>query len=132
MIISISTLLQVPYGYRAFARLRKLETLWPLVSYTHTHTHESLRFHSVNSNIYRVDVYAYDSLRQARKKSVMDFVSNEFQQSHEGSFFGKEKRKKKTICQGGFFWFVCFVGIYLRSVIEPLLNEREGWTRKSG
>lgn len=51
----------------------------------------------------------------------MDFVSNEFQQSHEGSFFWrkKKKRKKKSAKGGFFFGLVCFVGIYLRSVIEP-------------
>lgn len=54
----------------------------------------------------------------------MDFVSNEFQQSHEGSFFGKKKKekrkRKKKSAKGGFFGlFVCFVGIYLRSVIDP-------------
>lgn len=54
---------------------------------------------------------------QTGSKSVMDFVNNEFQQSHEGSFFlekkKKGKRKKKTICQGGFFgvWFGLFVYI---------------------
>lgn len=66
----------------------------------------------------------------------MDFVSNEFQQSHEGSFFGrknkKEKRKKKS-AKGGFFsWFVLFC-LYISQVCyRTLLNEREGWTRKSG
>lgn len=51
----------------------------------------------------------------------MDFVSNEFQQSHEGSFFGekKKKRKKENLSRGIFFGLVCFVCIYLRSVIEP-------------
>lgn len=52
------------------------------------------------------------------KKCDGDFVSNESQQSHEGSFFGK--KKEKEICQGGLFWgLVCFVCIYLRSVIKP-------------
>lgn len=68
-----------------------------------------------------------------RAKKCNGRVSNGFQQSHERSFFWrKRKKKKENLSRGiffGLFWFVC---IYLRSVIEPLLNEREGWTRKSG
>lgn len=63
----------------------------------------------------------------------MDFVSNEFQQSHEGSFFGKEKRRKeKRNLLREDFWgsFVC---LYISQVCyRTLLNEREGWIRKSG
>lgn len=63
----------------------------------------------------------------------MDFVSNEFQQSHEGSFFGKKKKeKRKQSVKGDFFWFVLFC-LYISQVCyRTLLNEREGWTRKSG
>lgn len=62
----------------------------------------------------------------------MDFVSNEFQQSHEGSFFGKKKKKRKSV-KGDFFLVCLFVCLYISQVCyRTLLNEREGWARKSG
>lgn len=65
-----------------------------------------------------------------RAKKCDGRVSNEFQQSHEGSFFGKEKRKKKS-AKGDFLGFVLFC-LYISQVCyKTLLNEREGWTRKS-